>query len=427
MKSKITKLSDTRIKATITVGKEELEKAEAIALARLAKDVKADGFRKGKAPAHVVKKSVSPAALSDEVLNTAINTAVVETFIKEDIQVIQRPEVEVAKFVPGQELEFSAESDVVPPIKLGDYKKLGAKKPAVKVEAKEVDEVVERLRQGFATKEKIDRAAEDKDEVVIDFVGKKDDVAFEGGTAEDYSLTLGSNSFIPGFEEAVVGHKAGDKFDIKVSFPKDYHVDELKGQPVVFETTLKEVRGVKLPELNDELAAKAGDFTSLKDLKDDIKREITANKERQAENDYQDELVKKLIESSDVTAPASLVDDQMQSIEQDVMQNLTYQNITLDQYVASQKFNDVDEWREKELRKSAEMRVKSGLVLAELTKQEKVTATEEEIDAQIEVYKTQYGKTPEIEKQFANPDVRRDVANRVVTEKAIKKLQELNK
>lgn len=426
MKSNISKLSNTRIKATITIGKDELEAAESIALAKLSKDVKAAGFRKGKAPASVVKKSVSPSALADETLNTAINKAVIDTFIENDVQVIERPQVEVSKYVPGQELELTAESDIVPPVKLGDYKKLKVEKQAVKVTAKEVDEVIERMRQGMAEKKPVDRAAKDGDEVVIDFVGKKDGKAFDGGAAEGHTITLGSNSFIPGFEKSVEGHKAGESFDIEVSFPKDYHVEDLKGQPVVFETKLNEVREANLPEVNDELAAKAGDFTSIKDLKDDIKREITANKERQAENDYQDALVKKLIEVSDVTAPESLIEDQMKSIEQDVMQNLVYQNVTLDQYVASQGYKDTDEWRAKELKPSAEMRVKSGLVLSELTKQESITASDEEIEAQIETYKAQYGKTPEVEKQFADPAVRRDVANRVVTEKAVNKLVELN-
>ena len=237
------------------------------------------------------------------------------------------------KFVPRQELEFTAEVEVVPPVKLGDYKKLKAKKANVKVEAKEIDDIIERIRGNYVEKVEVKRAAKNDDEVLIDFVGKKDDVAFDGGSAKNYALKLGDGQFIPGFEDGVVGHKAGDSFDLDLAFPDDYHAKDLAGAKVIFSVTLNTVNELKLPELNDEFAAKCGPFTEMKELRADIEREITAQKEREAEERLKDELVSQLAEKSKVSLPEILVEDQIRSIEQDLTQNLMYRGITIDRWL----------------------------------------------------------------------------------------------
>lgn len=346
--------------------------------------------------------------------------------MNEKLQALDRPAVEVKKFVPGQELEFTAESAIVPPVKLGNYKKLKAKQAEVKVEAKDVDDIIERMRQNFAEKTEVKRAAKDGDEVIIDFVGKKDDVAFDGGTAKDFNLTLGSGQFIPGFEEGVVGHKAGEEFDLDLTFPKDYHAKELAGAKVVFSVTLKKVQERVLPEVNDEFAAKCGPFTDVKELKADIKREVTAQKEREAAEQLKDELVNELAEGSKVALPEILVEDQVQSIERDLLQNLMYRGLSQEQYFELQGFKDKDEWVAKEARPVAEKRVKAGLVLAELSKELKIDVSHEEVSAQIDVMKQQYGKDAKMAAQFDNPEVHRNIANRLITEKTVEKLVELN-
>ncbi len=426
MKTTVKNLSETKVQVTISVGATELADAEKVALVKLSNSVKVPGFRKGKVPASVAAKHVDPQALQEQLLDDAISKAVAEAFLAEKIQALERPTVDIKKYVPNDELEFVAEVDVLPAVKLGDYKKLTSKAGKVSVTAQEIDEIIERMRTGMAEKKDVDRAAKDGDETLIDFVGKRDGVAFDGGTGTDYTLKLGSGQFIPGFEEGVVGHKAGEEFDIDLEFPKDYHAKDLAGEKVTFTVTLKKVTALELPKVDNEFAKKAGPFETVDQLKDDIKTEITAQKEKEAGEKLRDDLISELIEKSNVPVPEILVEDQMRSIEQDFAQNLTYRGLDLDTYLTANGFPNEEEWREKEVKPAAERRTKAGLVLSELSKAENITATDDEIDEHVEVHKQQYLNQPETLKQFENPDVRRDIANHYVTEKTIERLVQLN-
>ena len=426
MKTTVTHESDTRVKVVVAADHAELAAAEQVALKRLAKTVKVNGFRTGHVPLEIVKKHADLNALAQETLDAALNRAVAEAFLNNNLQVLARPEVEIKKYVPGELLEFTAEADVLPEVKLGDYKKLKAKKAAVNVDKKEIDEVIERIQKGLSEKKEVKRAAKIGDETVIDFVGKKDGEAFQGGTGKDYPLVLGSNSFIPGFEDALVGLKAGDTKDVKLAFPKDYHVKDLAGQDVVFEVTVKKVNSVKLPALDDKFAAKAGPFTSMDDLRKDIKAEITAQAERRAKDDLKDELVKQLVAKSVVSVPSVLRDDQIRSLEQDLRQNLMYRGRTLEQYFEEKGYAVRDAWVKAEANDAADARIKAGLVLAQLSKELKIEATADELAAHINAYKQQYANNPKMAKHFDKPEAQREVANRLITEKTIDKLVELN-
>lgn len=426
MNTIVKNLSDTKVELTITLGQEELAAAEQVALSKLAKTVKVQGFRKGKVPASIVAKNVDPEMLSQQTLEDALSKAVAQAYMDEGIQALDRPAVEIKKFVPGQELEFTAEAEILPKVTLGDYKKLKVEQAKISVSAKEVEEIVERMRSGMSEKKAVDRAAKDGDEVKIDFVGKKDDIAFDGGTGTDYDLTLGSNSFIPGFEEGIVGKKLNETFDLKLKFPDTYHVADLKGADVVFTTTLKEVKEIVLPEVTDEFAAKVGPFKTVDDMKTDIKRELTAQKEREATEKLKDNLVKQLIEVSTVPVPEILVNDQSESIERDMTQNLMYQGLTLDQYLENKGFENKEKWLQTEVHEAAEKRVQAGLVLAELSKAEKIEATAKELEEHVAMYKTQYANNPQMVAQFDQPEARRDIANRLLTEKTVDRLVELN-
>lgn len=426
MQNTIKNLSKTKVQVTIKLTSDELADAEQVALVRLAKDMKVAGFRKGKVPVAVAKKNADPQVLQEAILDAAINKAVATTFVDEDIKAIERPEVEVVKYVPGENLEIKVEATVLPEVKLGDYKKLKAKKAEAKVEEKDVEEVIERILQGSAEKKEVDRKAKEGDEVVIDFLGKKDGVAFDGGAASDHVLTLGSNQFIPGFEEGIVGHKAGEQVDLDLEFPADYHAPDLAGAKVVFEVTIKKVQESIVPELNDELAKKVGPFESAKQLREEIEKEIQTNKERDVEADYKDALISELVEKSDVEAPEVLVKEQIQRIESDFSQNLLYRGLTIESYIRTSQYKDEDEWREKELTPAAEGRVKASLILNALAKAEEIIATEQEIDDHVEHHKKQYANSPEALKQFESQDMRNEIANHYVIEKAIDRLVELN-
>ena len=425
MKTSVKYLSDTKVAVNVALGVSELKDAELAALNELGKDIKVPGFRKGKVPVSVVSKNVNPNMLAQKTLESALSKAVADAFISEKLQALDRPEVEVKKFVPGSELEFTAESEVMPKIKIGDYKNLKSTAKKVSVTKKDISEITDRLKKGFASKKTVQRPAKLTDEVNIDFEGKKDGIAFDGGKGEKYDLVLGSNSFIPGFEDGIIGKKTGETFDLKLTFPEDYHADNLKGAEVVFTTTINEIKEVVEPELNDELVAKAGPFKTVEELEDDIKREITKQKETEAIEKLKDDLVAELVEKSTVPVPDVLLKDQMKLIEQDTNRNLMYRGVSIDDYIKSLKYKDKNDWLENEVRPIAEKRVKAGLLLAELSKVEKIEATENELLEKINQLGKQY-PSEDMRKHLKTPEVQRDVANRILTEKTVDRLVSLN-
>ena len=425
MKTKLKNISDVKVELTISLGVEELKAAEQVALTKLAKEVKIEGFRKGKAPLEMVAAQVDPILLNQETLENALSKSVAEAFLKEKVQAINRPEVDVKKFIPGTELEFTATTEIMPKVELGDYKKLGVKKEAAKVSKKEVKETIDRILKNFAEKKKVEREAKNGDEVIIDFLGKKDGVAFDGGKAEKFPLELGSKSFIPGFEEGLIGKKAGDELSLDLEFPKDYHAKDLAGAKVVFEVKIHEVRENVEPEINEEFLSKLGDFKTKEEFEKQIEEDLKTQKQAEADEKFKDELVKKLAEVSKVPVPEILLEDQKRSIEMDMQQNLMYSGLSLEDYL-ERMGKTHEEWLEKDVKEAAEMRVKSGLALAELSKVEKVKSDTKELDDRIAQLKEQYGNSKEVQKQLSSDDVRRNLANQILTEKTIDLLVKFN-
>lgn len=425
MKTKLKNISDVKVELTISLGAEELKAAEQVALTKLAKEVKIEGFRKGKAPLEMVAAQVDPILLNQETLENALSKSVAEAFLKEKVQAINRPEVDVKKFIPGTELEFTATTEIMPKVELGDYKKLDVKKEAVKVSKKEVKETIDRILKNFAEKKKVEREAKNGDEVIIDFLGKKDGVAFDGGKAEKFPLELGSKSFIPGFEEGLIGKKAGDELSLDLEFPKDYHAKDLAGAKVIFEVKIHEVRENVEPEINEEFLSKLGDFKTKEEFEKQIEEDLKTQKQTEADEKFKDELVKKLAEVSKVPVPEILLEDQKRSIEMDMQQNLMYSGLSLEDYL-ERMGKTREEWLEKDVKEVAEMRVKSGLALAELSKVEKVKSDTKELDDRIAQLKEQYGNSKEVQKQLSSDDVRRNLANQILTEKTIDLLVKFN-
>ena len=424
MKTKVKKLSDSRVELTVTLDAKDLKTAQEKALAKLAKEVKVEGFRKGKVPAEVAAKFIPENDLNAEAIDIAVRTTVIEAFQKESKSPLALPNVNVTKYVPGESAEYTATADIIPEIKLGDYKKLGVKKDSTKVTAKDIDGVLDQLSSSFAEKKVVRRAAADGDEVVIDFVGKKDGEPFRGGSAKDYKLTLGSKTFIPGFEEGIVGHEVGDKFDLKLTFPKDYGVKDLAGAKVVFETLLKQVNEITKAEINDEMAAKCGPFKTLDELKSDIKQNLTAQNEHRAEEKYKDDLVKALVKKSTIPAPEILIDDQMRVIRDDVTRNAASQGLEFDDFLKANGTNE-KEW-EKEARQLAETRVKASLALQTLAVENKISVTDDEVAAKIAELRDVYKNSKEALKSLKDPNVKMDIKNRLTIEKTLDFLAKAN-
>ncbi len=417
MNVKRTNKSETEVELVISADAEQLEKLKNHVLGHFAGKLKIAGFRPGKAPLSVVEKNVDQGQFQSEFLQEAIETFYRQAAIKEDLKPLNSPQIDVLKFVPFTEMEFKAAFEIMPEIKLGDYSKIKKTKPKITVAEKEVTEVIDNLRTRVATKEPVDRAAKNDDEVWIDFEGvDAKGAAVAGASGKDYPLVLGSNTFIPGFEEGLVGVKKGDKKDLKLSFPKDYHAKNLAGTKITFKTTVKEVKAVVLPKADDAFAATVGPFKTLAELKKDIKAQLTQQKTTEAENKIKDEIVEELVKKSKMVLPQILIADQIESLEQDMRQNLTYRGITLPEYIKQENYKDEDDWREKALKPQAERRVSVGMVLAEIAEKEKLTVNEAELKERIAQYQAQYQQQAG---DFSKPEMQREVLSRMLTEKTV--------
>lgn len=424
MKTKLKKLSDSRVELTVTLDAKDLKQAKEKALLKLAKELKVEGFRKGKVPADVAKKFIPDNDLNAETVDFAVRTTVVPAFNKVEKSPLVMPAVNVTKFVPDEIVEYTATADIIPEVKLGDYKKLGVKRTEVKVSEKEITDILNNIATSYGEKKVVKRAAKMGDEVVLDFVGKKNGEAFKGGSAKDYKLTLGSKTFIPGFEEGIVDHGSGDKFDLKLTFPKDYGVADLAGADTVFEVLVKQVNEITKPKIDDKLAEKCGPFKTVEELKADIKKNLQAQNEHKLGEKYKDDLVNALVKKSKIPAPEILIDDQMRAIRDDMTRNAAAQGLSFEDFLAA-NHETLENW-EKEARKIAETRVKASLVLQNVALAEKITVSDDEVGAKIAELRDVYKKSPDALKQLKDPNVKMDIKNRMTIEKTLDYLVKTN-
>lgn len=425
MKTKFKKLSDSRVEITVTLDAKDLAAAKEHAVEKLAKEIKVEGFRKGKVPAEVAKKFIPENDLNAETIDFAVRSTVIEAFKENEKSPLVLPNVNVTKFVPDEMAEYTATADIIPEVTLGDYKKLGVKLAETKIAEKDIKGVLENIASSFAEKKVVKREAKEGDEVVIDFTGKKDGKAFDGGSAKDYKLTLGSKTFIPGFEEGIVGHGSGDKFDLELNFPKDYGVKDLAGAKTVFEVLVKQVNEVVKPAIDDEIAKKCGPFKTLDELKEDIRKNLAAQTEHQQLEKFKNDLVEALVKKSKVPAPEILIDDQLRMIRDDVTRNAAAQGLEFEDFL-KRAGETVENW-EKEARKVAEQRVKASLALQTLAVKEKITVADELVNAKIAELREVYKKSPEALKNLKDPNVKMDIKNRLIVEETLNYLAKNNK
>lgn len=417
MKTTVKKLSDSRVEIKVTLDAKDLKPIKEKALEKLAKEIHVEGFRKGKVPVDVAKKFIPENDLNAETVDAAVRVTVIEAFSKNSKSPLVLPSVNVTKYVPDELVEYTATADIVPEVKLGNYKNLGVKKEEAKVSEKDIKEILNNIATSFADKKAVKRKAEDGNEVIIDFVGKKDGEAFKGGSAKDYHLALGSKTFIPGFEDGIIGHEPGDKFDLKLTFPEDYGVKDLAGAKTVFEVLLKQVNEIKKPAIDDKLAEKCGPFKNLDELKADIKKNLTAQNAHKLEEKFKDDLVNALVKKSTVPAPEILISDQVRMIKDDMSRNAASQGMSFEDFLKAN--NETMENWEKEARKIAEVRVKASLALQTLAVEQKITVSDDLVSAKIAELKDVYKKSPEALKSLKDPNVKMDIKNRMIIEKTL--------
>lgn len=357
---------------------------------KIIKKVKIDGFRPGKAPRNIYEQKYGKQSIVVEAVDSCMNEAYVKALKEFKGEPIMQPTVGIEK-ADETGVIYVFTFTTKPEIKINKYTNLGVKKDSVKVTKKDVDNEIEKMRKEYADLTVKDGKAENGDTVIIDFEGFDGDKAFEGGKAENYALELGSNSFIPGFEEALVGVKKGDKKDVNVTFPKDYHAEELKGKPVVFKVLVHEVKTKVYPELDEDFFLDLGleDVKTKEDLEKKVKETMTEQKEYEAENKYVDELFEALLKETSVEVPHELIHEELDRMVEQYAERLKMQGITLEQFY---KFtNSSEEALKAQMHEEAEKRVKLRFAIDEIIELEKIDATDEEANHDAEEKAKKHG------------------------------------
>ncbi len=414
-------LTPTRLKLTITADQALLDGVKAEVVTVLGRNLKLQGFRPGKAPKHLIEKQIDQNMLQTEFLEQAVNRAYVAALQSEKLRPTAQPEISISKFVPFDTLEFTAELDVVGEIKLADYKKIKLAPKPVKITKDQIDAVIADLKGRIADKEDVSRPVEAGDQATIDFAGidAKTKEPISGGDGKDYPLLIGSNSFIPGFEDNVIDMAAGDTKDFDITFPADYGVQALQKRKVNFTVTVKSVQAVKEPNLDDDFAAKVGPFKTMVELKADITRQLTSEAEVQNQRNFENELLETIASKSTVAIPDSLIDEEVTRLEEEEKRNLVYRGQTWQEHLDDE--GQTAEQHRAKNREPAELRVKAGLVLGEIADKEAIAVTPEEVEMRVMMLKGQY-KDVAMQAELDKPENRQDIANRLLSEKTIQKL-----
>jgi len=420
LKTKVEKLPESRVKLTITVEKPEIETYEKHAYKHLVGEVKIAGFRPGKAPMAILKKEVGDARFQNEVMDVAIPQSYYKAIVEEKIQAISQPEVKVTKFIPGELLEYEAEVSVLPEVNLPDYKSLKVKIEEPKLKKEEVSEVLENLRKEKAILRDVDREAKIDDRVEIDFDGFIGGKPLEGGSSKNHPLVIGSKSFIPGFEEELVGLKKGDTKEFDIKFPEEYHAKELAGKGAHFIVKMQQVQEVELPELNNDFAKQVGPFDTIAKLNKDIEDNLSAAKKEENKRKAEQELLEKIIAKAKMEIPKDLVAQETEGMIKDMESNFSYRGTSLDDYLESVKKTRDD--LKKELKGEAEKRVKIGLVLSQISKEEGIMVTDAEIEAEVDKRITGLPNASEFREKYMTPENKRDIELQLFTRKTIDRL-----
>jgi len=383
MSAKWEKLEGNRGVLTVEVGADKVNEGLDAAFKKVVKQINVPGFRKGKMPRQMFEKRFGVESLYQDALDFILPEAYAVAVEEAGIDPVDRPEIDVEQMEKGQNLIFKATVTVKPEVKLGDYKGLEVEAVNTEVTEEDVNNELARMQQRFAELVvKEEGKAELGDTVVIDFEGFVDGEAFEGGKAENYSLELGSNSFIPGFEDQVVGLEAGQEKDIEVSFPEEYHAAELAGKPAVFKIKLHEMKTKQLPELDDEFAKDADEeVETLAELKEKTKKSLEESKKQEAENAVREAVVEKATANAEVEIPEVMVENELDQMLKEFEQRLQMQGMNLELYF---QFSGQDEAALKgQMKEDAEKRVRTNLVLEAIVKAENINVTDEEVDAEI--------------------------------------------
>ncbi|MCI9179911.1 MAG: trigger factor [Lachnospiraceae bacterium] len=413
MTLQVEKLEKNMAKLTVEVSAEQFAECIQTAYKKTKNRFALPGFRKGKAPLNMIEKMYGVEVFYETAADEAINETYAEAMKESALEIVSRPEVEIVQIEKGKPFIYVATVAVKPEVTLGEYKGVEVEKASEEVTDAEVSAELIRIQDQNSRIITIeDRGVEDGDQTVIDFKGMIDGAAFEGGEAEDYSLTIGSHSFIDTFEEQLIGKNVGETCEVNVTFPTEYHAKNLAGKPAVFEVTIKEIKHKELPELNDEFASEVSEFETLDEYKADLKKNLEERKKKEAVTLNEDKVVEAVVANASIDIPEPMLKAQAESMIQENARRMQSQGISLDQYMQYTGMT-MDMLRD-QMKPQAERRIKTRLVLEAVAEAEKIEVTEEQMDEELkkmaDAYKMEVDKLKEYMGDFEKEQMKKDLA-----------------
>lgn len=416
------KISSNQVELSFNIPAEQFEEAMQKAYLRDRKKINVPGFRKGKAPRKLIESMYSEAVFYDAAFDILFPEVYSEAVEKEDLKIVDQPSVDIKEIGKGKALEFTATVYVMPDVELGEYKGLKATKYLPKVTDEQIDARMERdIAKATTMSEVTDRAAQQNDIVTLDYSGSIDGVKFEGGTAEHQTLKIGSGSFIPGFEEQMVGMKIGEEKDLHVTFPKEYHAEELAGKEAVFHVKVHAIQEEIRPELDDDFAKDVSEYQTFAEYKEGIQKELAEMVEKNAEVKVENDLIQQLVDASDCDIPPVMIEQEIDALLRNMKMRMAYQGIRFEDYL---KYTGMDEKTIRDMhRADAKNNVKSQLVLDALCKKEKIEVSEEELNAQIDRYAKEIGRDAEEYRASLNDRQKENFKDMAAAQKAVELLK----
>ena len=418
MSLQVEKLEHNMAKLTVEVAAEDVEKALQAAYLKQRKQINIPGFRKGKVPRQMIEKMYGPEVFYDEAANNMIPDAYAKAYDESELDIVSQPKIEVVQMEKGKPFIFTAEVATKPEVTLGDYKGLKVDKVSTRVTQKEVDEEIEKERERNArTIEVTDRAVQDKDEVTLDFEGFVDGVAFEGGKGEDYPLTIGSGSFIPGFEEQLIGAEIDKEVEVNVTFPKEYHSEELAGKDATFKCTVHTIKAKELPELDDEFASEVSECETMDAYRAEVKKNIKERKERTGKEKKENQAVDQASENAQMDIPEAMIEFQVRQMADDFARRIQQQGLTVEQYF--QFTGMTAEKMMEEMRPQAEKSIKTRLVLEAIVKAENIEVSDERVEEELTKMAEAYQMEVEKLKEFMGENEKKQIKEDLAVQEAI--------
>lgn len=418
MSLQVEKLEKNMAKLTIEVPADELEKALQSAYMKQKNKINIPGFRKGKVPRQMVEKMYGVEIFYDDAANELIPKAYSEAYDECELDIVSRPDIDVVQIEKGKPFIFTADVATKPEVTLGEYKGLETEKVSIRVTQKEIDEKVQAEAEKNARTVVVeDRPVQDGDEVILDFEGFADGEAFEGGKGENYPLTIGSGSFIPGFEEQLIGAETEKEVEVKVTFPEDYHAEDLKGKEAVFKCTVHEIKAKELPEIDDEFAAEVSEFDTLEEYKADIKAKIKDEKTAEGKRKQEDQVVEQAVKNAEYDIPKAMIETQVMQMADDFSQRIQSQGLTMEQYFQFTGMTS-DKMLE-ELRPQAIKRIETRLVLEAIAKAEDIQISDEKLDEELAKMAESYKMEAEKLKEFMGENEKKQMKEDMAVQEAV--------